>query len=77
MVGKLGAIVVPCCPPMALLGGKPGSLLIACEGIFPIAVLLAGKLWGIPPPDTATELMEVTAMAIKLIEIILFMYITL
>lgn len=44
MLGKLGANVAPPCPPIAPLGGKPGCLLIACEGILPIAVLLAGKL---------------------------------
>ena len=47
--------------------------MVACEGILPIAFMFAGKPWGIPPPDTAMELPVVTAMAIKLIVIILLM----
>jgi hypothetical protein len=61
---------------IALLGGKAGCLLVACEGILPIPVELAGKLPGIPP-EKATELTASPAMAIKLTEIIFFICITL
>jgi hypothetical protein len=68
MVGKLGIWV----PPMALLGGKAGWLLMACGGILLIAVLWAGKLCGIPS-EKAMELKVIPAMAIKPVEMIFFM----
>jgi hypothetical protein len=71
MVGKLG-IEVPPCPPMALLGGKAGWLLMACGGMLFMAFVCAGKLCGMPP-DKAMELKVMPAMAIKPVEMIFFM----
>ena len=63
--------------PIVLPGGKAGCLLVACEGILLNPFELAGKLPGMPPADSAIELIASPAAATKLIEIIFFICFTL
>jgi hypothetical protein len=63
--------------PIALLGGKAGCLLVACVGILLNPFELAGKLPGMPPPDSAIELIASPATATKLMGIIFFICFTL